>query len=236
MRFYILLVGFIFIMPLHAQQNDFDTIDFTKAERIANQYKGEDLTNLPLLAYKLTSQLDTDIERFRAIYYWVSHNIRGEYNLMSKNERKRYKLKDDPEALRQWNNQLRKEVFKKLLRDKETLCTGYAYIITTLSNFAGLESEIIHGYDLTNGTKSVKLNIPNHSWNAIKLKGTWYLCDATWSSGFTDMSTFLFEFDYDDSYFLMEPSKFAKSHKPIDEKWTLQSQNTDTDINHNKKD
>ncbi len=218
---FILLLSFVFILPLHAQQSDFNDIDFTKAERIARQYKGEDLTNLPLLAHRLTGQLATDAERFRAIYYWVSHNIRGEYDMMEKNNRARRKLKDDPKALQQWNQQFKKKVFKKLLKDKETLCTGYAYLIQELSRLAGIESEIIHGYDLTNGTKPIKMNIPNHSWNAVRLNNKWYLCDATWSAGYTDMSTFLFEYEFDNSFFLMEPKRFSKTHQPVDEKWTL---------------
>ncbi|MEP0266847.1 transglutaminase domain-containing protein [Dokdonia sp.] len=221
MNRFILLVCFTFIVPLHAQRSDFNKIDFTKAEHIANRYKGEDLTNLPLLVHHLTSQLETDAERFKAIYYWVSHNISGNYDLMHTNERTRKKLKNDPEELQRWNHQFKKEVFTKLLSDKETLCTGYAYLIKVLSNLAGLECTIIHGYDLNNSAKSNKQNGPNHSWNAIKLNGKWYLCDATWSAGYTDMSNFLFEFEYDNTYFLMKPSEFVKTHKPLDEKWTL---------------
>lgn len=228
MNRFILLVCFTFILPLHAQRSDFKEIDFTKAEHVANRYKGEDLTNLPLLVHNLTSQLDTDVERFRAIYYWVSHNISGNYDLMSTNERTRKKLRNDPEKLHQWNNQFKKRVFTKLLYDKETLCTGYAYLIKVLSNLAGLECKIIHGYNLNNSSKSNKRNGPNHSWNTVKLNGKWYLCDATWSSGYTDMSNFLFEFEYDNSYFLMKPSEFVKTHEPLDETWTLLIQDSET--------
>lgn len=218
----VFLIGlFTFILPLHAQRADFSEISFQKADHIASLYKGEDLSNLPALTYKLTSQLETDVERFRAIYYWVTHNIAGEYGLMTENDRKRRKLQHDPEALEIWHKQFKKEVFSKLLRDKETLCTGYAYVIKLLANLAGIECEIINGYGVYKGVKSNDLGIPNHSWNAVQLNGKWYLCDATWASGFTDTSTYLFEFDYDDSFFLMEPAQFSKSHQPLDKKWTL---------------
>ncbi len=221
MRNFILLQLFIFILPLNAQQSDFDGINFFRADYIANQLKGEELYNLPILAHNLTSPLKTEVERFRAIYYWVCHNIRGEYNLTHKNDRKLKKFKNDSEALRLWNNQFKKEVFTRLLLKKETLCTGYAYLIKELSNLAGLECEIIYGYSQENNVKIENLNSPNHSWNAIKLNGKWYLCDATWSSGFQDMSTSMFEFEFADSYFLMEPSEFAKSHRPMNEEWRL---------------
>ncbi len=226
MRNFILLLLFLFILPLYAQKSDFDKINFWKAEYMAKQHKGEELYNLPGLAYGLTSELNTEVERFRAIYFWVCHNIRGEYNLMNKNEHKRKKLKSSPEALYLWNNQFKKEVFTRLLQKKETLCTGYAYLIKELSNLAGLECEIIYGYGLANHVKFDNMDAPNHSWNAVKLDGKWYLCDATWSSGFIDMSNFLFAFEYEDAYFLMEPTEFAKSHQPINEEWTLLVQNS----------
>jgi len=228
MKNLILLLFFTFILSLQAQQSDFKEIDFTNADRIANLHEGEDLINLPMLVHNLTYQLDTEVERFRAIYYWVSHNIKGEYSLISRNDRKRNTFKKDPERLRQWNDQFKKEVFKRLLFDKETLCTGYAYLIKKLANIAGLECEIIRGHSLINRSTIKSKDIPNHSWNAVKLDGKWYLCDATWSAGFTNVSTSLFEFDFDNAYFLMEPSEFAKSHKPIDSKWTLLDQNSKT--------
>lgn len=218
MRSFLLLLSFIFLLPLHAQRSDFNEIAFAKAENTADQYKGEALSNLPVLAHQLTAHLATDVERFRAIYYWVCHNISGDYDLMTKNDRKRHKLRNDPKGLRDWNYQFKKEVFKRLLDDNETLCSGYAYLIRELCALAGLECEIIYGFG-----NEVKLDAdtPNHSWNAVRLNGKWYLCDATWSSGFTDMSTFMFTFEYDDRFFLMEPLEFAKSHTPVDKKWAL---------------
>lgn len=216
------------MLSLHAQRADFKEIDFAKAENIAIRHQGEELTHLPALAHDLTSQLHSDAERFRAIYYWVTHNISGNHDLLSQNEHRRKKLKNDPDALYDWNQQFTKEVFNTLRQDKETVCTGYAYLIKVLSNLAGIECEIIDGYGTTDGQKS-NPDAPNHSWNAVKLNGKWYLCDATWAAGYTDMSSFLFEFDYDNAYFLQKPSEFAKSHEPLDQKWTLL-----TDVKENK--
>lgn len=226
MRNVFLLLFFTFTLGLHAQQSDFIHINFKKADSIATRYKGEDLYNLPVLALRLTAQLDTDVERFRALYYWVTHNIRGDYNLTSTNTHKRRKFKDDSVALHHWNNSYKKVVFTRLREKKETLCTGYAYLIKELANLAGLECEIIHGYGKMNAIKFNTKKIPNHSWNAIRLNGKWYLCDATWSSGVIDMSTYMFEFKFEESFFLMNPIEFAKSHRPIDKKWTLLPRHT----------
>ena len=224
MKNFIFLLLFSFVLTLQAQRADFKEINFAKAEYTADRYQGEALTNVPELVYGLTSQLETDAMRFRAIYYWVTHNISGNYDLMAKNVRSRKKLKNDPEGVYQWNDQFKKEVFTTLLQDKETICTGYAYLIKVMCSLAGIECEIIDGY-AANDLKIKNLDLPNHSWNAIKLNDTWYLCDATWSAGYTDMSTYLFEFDYDNSYFLQEPDAFIKSHQPLDKKWTLLPEN-----------
>lgn len=201
----------IFMLSLTAQQSDFNDIDFTKADQIAQRHQGAALYNIPLLAHNLTFQLDTDAAKFRAIYYWVTHNIENDAILVNKNDYNQKKHKDNPEALARWNNTFKREVFKRLRDDKKTLCTGYAFLIQALAQQAGLECEIIHGFGLANNSKSKNLDVPNHSWNTIKLDGKWYMCDATWSSGYTD-ETGAFVYDYDDRYFLMEVEEFGESH------------------------
>ncbi len=217
-KLYILLL-FTFTWQLNAQQSDFKTISFKKADNIAALLEGKELNNLPLLAHNLTYKLDTDVERFRAIYYWVCHNIKNDYYLMVKNDRMRRKLKNDITQLNTWNKTFKKEVFNKLSKERKTLCTGYAFLIKELAMHAGLECEIVNGYGNTsNSFKNLKM--PNHSWNVIKLNGKWYLCDATWSSGFIDES-YQFKFNYNDAFFLMEPQQFGKNHKPLNSKWFL---------------
>jgi len=214
-----ILILFTFVWQVEAQRSDFKNISFKKADNVAMSLKGKDLNNLPLLAHLLTHKLETDVERFRAIYFWVCHNIENDYDLMLKSKRKRRKFKNDVKQLENWNKTFRKDVFKELLNNKKTLCSGYAYLVKVLANYAGLESKIINGYGKTSASfKSIKT--PNHAWNAIKLNNKWYLCDATWASGFIN-EAFLFTFNYNDAFFLMEPQKFAESHKPFDANWLL---------------
>lgn len=221
MRNILLLLFFIFTLLSHAQRSDLNEINFQKADAIAERFKGEELFNLPVLALRLTAQLHTEAERFRAIYYWVTHNISGDYALLTNNEQTRRKLLNNPSALHQWNKKHRKDIFTTLRQEKKTLCTGYAYLVKELANLVGLECEMVHGYGKMNTLKFNSTDIPNHTWNVIKLDNTWYVCDATWSSGIINMETYRFEFKYDDAFFLMEPAEFAKTHTPIDTQWTL---------------
>lgn len=220
----------LFIITLHsnAQIADFKHVSFKKADSIAMVYKNESLDNLPKLSYKLTSDLSTDVERFRAIYKWVCCNIANDYQFFHKNKRKRKKYIDDSLRLKNWNNHFRKVIFKALLKDKRTVCTGYAYLIKKLSELANLECKIIQGIGKTSSSKKEELNTPNHSWNAIKLNNKWYLCDATWASGTQNPITLNFNFKYNDGFFLTNPKLFATNHYPVNNKWLLINKNPPT--------
>jgi len=205
----------------YSQLSDFDNVDFTMADSIAANYKGESLKNLPMLAHKLTAPLPTQLEKFRAIYTWVSANIENDYGYYVRNKKKREKLNNDPDALESWNREFRSKAFEKLRKDKSTVCTGYAYLVSELAGFAGISSHIIDGYGRTVGANVEAPGVPNHSWNAVKLNGKWYLCDATWSSGSINLQKRSFLKDYNDGYFLADPELFVKNHYPLDTAWLL---------------
>jgi hypothetical protein len=224
-----LFIGlFMVAFQCHAQVADFDGIPFNKADRIALECKHERLDNLPELAHKLTSGLTTDVERFRAIYRWVCGTIANDYPLYERNLRKRQRYKNDSLKLSAWNEKFRKLSFKILLKDHRTICTGYAYLVKELSDLANIECVVVQGYARTSTTNIATLDVPNHSWNAVKLDGKWYLCDPTWASGTPNATTHLFEFNYNDGFFLPKPELFAINHFPIDKKWLLIENNAPT--------
>ncbi|MBC2845986.1 transglutaminase domain-containing protein [Winogradskyella flava] len=220
MRYLLLFLLSFFSWSITAQISDFNHIDFTKADNVVALNEGKDLDNLALLTFKLTNKLSTDVEKFRAIYTWVSRNIRGDsyqHNLVS---RKRDKFKNNSLGYIKWNNEFKKIAFKKLLNHKKTMCTGYAYLIKEMCYMANIDCQIIDGYARSFKTNVEALESYNHSWNAVKLNNKWYLCDATWSSGYMINSS-LFVKDYNDGYFLTDPVLFAKNHYPMQKKWFL---------------
>lgn len=218
------------LVQLNAQVSDFKDINFIKANNLAKLQEGKCLKNLPLLATKLTSLLTTDVEKFRAIYTWVCTNIKGDYTQHSTIRRKRKKLRKDTIALKKWNKKYKKKAFKKLLAHKKTMCTGYAYLIKELAFLADIECEIIDGYGRSVDSNLHTLNDLNHSWNAVKLNNKWYLCDATWSSGYMD-SNYNFIKEYNDGYFLTDPALFEKNHYPLNPKWLLSATSKEYFIN-----
>ena len=176
-----------FVLQTQSQVWDYNTIDFSDADKRALANKGASLDDLQGLVYNLTKDLKTDAERFRSIYMWVCSNVKNDYGLYAKNKRKRKKYQDDSLKLEAWNDKFKKRIFKTLLRRKRTICTGYAYIVQTLSQLANIDCRIINGFGKTSTGDIEDYKYPNHSWNAVKLNDKWYLCDPTWASGVQDI-------------------------------------------------
>ena len=204
---------------LHSQISDFKHIDFSKADHIAKSIHGENLDNLPLLVQQLTRNLDTEAERFRALYIWVCDNIDLDAPQGQKVLKQRKKLINDSLAFNEWHDTFKKKSLNKLLNKKKAMCTGFAYLIKALCDLANFECEIVNGYGRTTRNNIESLDSANHSWNAVKLNGKWYLCDAVWASG--KVFNGIFKKKYHDGYFLTDPVLFAKNHFPFDKQWFL---------------
>lgn len=119
MKYFILFVFFLISIEIHAQLNDFKNINFTKADSIAKLYNGKNLKNLPLLTYNLTINLETDVEKFRAIYSWICMNIKADYYMYKRINNARKRHKKDNIAYAIWNKNYSKKVFKRLLNNKK---------------------------------------------------------------------------------------------------------------------
>ena len=208
---------------LKGQLTDFSEINFARVDSIAGSYQGTNLSNLPQLTYQLTHNLDTEVEKFRALYIWVCTNIANDYLAYQKNKRKRESLRHDSLKLAEWNHSFSQEMFRTLYRERKTVCTGFAFLLQEMSTIAGIPCRIVNGYARTSYANVDALGMPNHSWNAVQLNGKWYLCDPTWSSGnlYTHWGTTLFVPEFNEGFFLTEPAFFFRSHYPEDTAWTL---------------
>lgn len=222
MRFAFVLVVFFSVFT-RGQRSEFDHIDFKKADSIATVHNGASLKNLPVLIHKLTASLQTDVEKFRAIYTWVSTNIENDYSAYLTTRKKRKKMVENREAFLEWNTSFTPKVFKKLIDDRKTACTGYAYLIREMASLAGFNCKIVNGFGRTPTLRLDSESTPNHSWNIVEINNKSYLCDATWSAGHVMLEENGPEFqnDYFDGYFLADPNLFIKNHYPVDINSTL---------------
>lgn len=218
-------VCIFYSIGLLAQQANGNVFNYHKADSVAALYSNHSLHNVSDLVTKLTTPFTTDYEKFRALYTWICLNIEYDYPGFVKNKRMREKLKADRAALATWNKEFSMRMFKKLLTDKQTICTGYAYLVKTMAEQAGFNCVMIDGYGRSAKTNIGGTGFLNHTWNAIQLDSVWYLCDATWSSGGMDMQKLEFIKKYDAGYFLTDPDVFIRSHYPQDTTWTLTNKN-----------
>ena len=156
-----------------------------------------------LLAQKLSENLTNEYDIVRAFYVWIAHNI--QYDL--------YAFLHDRESGQSVN---------EVLRSGKALCTGYSILFNFLCKQNKIESKIIDGYAKAYGYKKGQSFLkPNHSWNAVKIYGQWYLLDATWAkSTVFDLSRHKQVIDLD-TYFLSNPENFIQTHLPEDPSWQL---------------
>ncbi|APZ47981.1 hypothetical protein BW723_17490 [Polaribacter reichenbachii] len=221
--FYLLL---FYVSIGFSQQSDFKHINFTKADKIANATKTKRLYELNKLTYDLTSNLETDVEKLRAIYVWICNNIANDFRLYTLNERKRNRFEKDSLKLENWNSKFKKILFKKLLKKKKTICTGYAYLLKEMCKIVGIESYMVNGFARTATVDFSTLTMPNHTWNVVKLNNKWYLCDPTWSTGISFPEEGRFQFIYNNGYFLADPELFFMNHFPADNQFSLLGETT----------
>jgi Transglutaminase-like superfamily len=118
---------------------------------------------------QLTKYKTSDKDKFDVIFSWVAKNIN--YNINSFYTA----TNSGPEEI------------KKILEKRNTICLGYAQLMDTLCELAGITNVTVFGY-----AKDMYYDVNdsiyghNHAWNAVKLDNLWYVYDVTWSNGVTD--------------------------------------------------
>ncbi len=195
----------------HAQGNwnRFNVIDW-KVQDI-------DASTPDSLAFKLTSSLDSEIEKVRAIYSWMTSKIAYNTGIL-KPSRNNAKLDffELPDSVA-WKPAHEMTAYQ-VLRRRVAVCEGYARLFKTLCEHAGISSEVVTGY--ANCCPGPVKFRTNHSWNAVRIDSSWYLVDVTWGSGYVDQFGNFVQ-RTDEKYFLANPSQFIRDHFPDDLRWTL---------------
>jgi len=75
----------------------------------------------------------------------------------------------------------------KILQTRRTICLGYAQLMDSLCELAGIPNVTVFGY-----AKDRYYDVGdsiyghNHAWNAVKLDNLWYVYDVTWSKGLSE--------------------------------------------------
>ncbi len=150
---------------------------------------------------------ETDAEKARAIYRWITDRIMFDVETF---------FKEDLQAV----------TGQDVLQSRIAVCSGYAVLFKELARAMDLKVKIINGhskgYGFEPGNTST-LSI-NHSWIAAKIEGEWQLLDPTWGAGHIIENTRTFKPVFSEFYFLAKPEQLIFTHLPKDEKWQLLEQ------------
>lgn len=181
-----------------ATREIFLNFNYQRADSIAVNLPNARYDNPSALASALCQNLETDHEKFRAIYRWIAENIRYNISVTS----------SDP---------------VEVLRKKKAVCEGYASLLENMCTSAGLECQVIVGFAKSYPSEHIPMNmkVPNHAWNAIRLGGDWHLVDITWSSGEYDLKRRKFKRNFSEDFYLADPNFFILNHYPQNLRWAL---------------
>lgn len=194
----IVFLFFISCQFVSGQQSiDPTNFDYSKADSIALNFPKKKYKYYTELVAPLTESLQTEHEKFRVLFRWITDNISYNYGHKSSDA-------------------------DKVVKSKKAVCIGYSTLLKEMCNSAGIECEIIVGYSKTN-INDINKNFKNidHAWNAVKLYDKWYLLDVTWATSYFDDKKKKIIKSYNELYYLTPPEIFAKKHFPKDKKWQL---------------
>ncbi|XP_038584700.1 kyphoscoliosis peptidase [Micropterus salmoides] len=173
--------------------------------RAGAELKEKCVYDVKTIVQSITRGARNELERLRAIWVWLCHNI--EYDVsgyLGHSE----KLSSPEEVIAAGRG----------------VCCGYSNLCTEMCREVGIECQEVPGHSKGIGYRqghSLKNVKSDHLWNAVLLGGQWFLLDACWGAGRVDMEHESFVRRFDDFYFLTDPEEFIDSHFPDEEKWQL---------------
>ena len=172
--------------------------NYRKADSIALNFPKKKYKSFTEITAPLCEKLNTEHEKFRVIFRWISDNI--EYNKSASN------VADAD----------------KIVSRNKAVCMGFSSLLKEMCNSVGIDCDTISGYTKTEARDiGKKLRKTDHAWNAVKLYGRWYLVDVTWATSKYNVITHKFEKQFDEHYFITSPEMFILDHFPKEKKWQM---------------
>ncbi|MDQ6902451.1 MAG: hypothetical protein M3139_05495 [Bacteroidota bacterium] len=175
-----------------------DDNTYYEADRIALSIPVSQTNSTANIAAFINTHFNTDTKKVRAIYTWVTSNIKYDADSVH-----RVILLEDKEQL-----------VTSALKRKRGVCENFASIFSDICNKAGLPSFVVEGYTKQNSS----VDKSTHAWCTTRSDNKWFLYDPTWDIGFafSNNST-----GNKTNYFQISPSEFIQSHMPFDPMFQL---------------
>lgn len=227
------LIFLLFTLSFSAfsQVNKTDT-DYSAVDSFVTTVKYKN--DVAQLTQQLVAPYSGDLLKARAIFKWITDNIRYDYKFYNKYALKgkepktpECKDKEDCEAKKLlWETKL----IEDALDNKKAVCAGYALLFKKMCALAGLKAEVVPGYVRTDYYQVGFAGTLDHAWNAVWIDGTCYLLDATWAAGNcwkdADEKLISFQKNFNPYYWLTPAADFARNHFPKEDKWVLMNNYT----------
>ncbi|MEO6837304.1 MAG: transglutaminase domain-containing protein [Ginsengibacter sp.] len=190
MRWMIFLIFFFcYTNALKGQDNDYHYID-----RIALAIPASQTNATADIADYIKVHFDSDSKRIRAIYTWVTNNIKYD-----KDSIHRVILDEDNE-----------QRVTYALKRRRGVCENFAAIFNDICTKSGVNSYIIEGYSRQDGS----IDRSPHVWCAAFINNQWFLYDPTWDAGFISRGFFVNQVQT--NFFQISPANFIDTHLPFD--------------------
>ncbi|HEY5369886.1 MAG TPA: transglutaminase domain-containing protein [Hanamia sp.] len=187
MRWLSILIAFILCgFPSMAQNG--------MIERIALNIPDSQTNTTTQIAAYIDNHFKNDEEKVRAIYAWVTSNIKYDRNNVH-----RIILDEDQE-----------QRVTYALKGRRGVCENFAAIFNDLCIKSGIPSFYIEGCTKQNGS----VDRGGHVWCAALVNNKWAFYDPTWDAGFWNGDSYLIGTGA--NYFQISPKDFILSHLPFD--------------------
>ncbi|XP_034091343.1 uncharacterized protein ky [Gymnodraco acuticeps] len=173
--------------------------------RAGVELKEKCVYDVKTIVRSITQGARNELERLRAIWVWLCHNI--EYDVSGYLGRSE-KLSSPEEVIAAGRG----------------VCCGYSSLCSEMCREVGIECQEVPGHSKGIGYlqgQSLENVKSDHQWNSVLLDGQWFLLDACWGAGRVDMEHESFVKRFDDFYFLTDPEEFIESHFPDEQRWQL---------------
>ncbi|XP_071084718.1 uncharacterized protein [Haliotis cracherodii] len=159
-------------------------------------------SSVAFLAQYLTRPAQNDMDKVRAFFRWIAHNIRYDTNILKRG-------KCGPQDA------------ESVLRYKRAVCAGFSSLFLALCRSVRIPCKVVSGIAKGHGLDpEVRVTADtdtNHAWNIVYVNGDWRPIEVTWGAGYIG-GKFKYVKQFNEFHFLTDPDDFAVKHLPYIDK------------------
>jgi hypothetical protein len=179
------------------------------------------------IAEEISYEYDSDEEKIRTIFIWIADNIEYSYDtyLDHKENRSERRIKSrDPAERAELLLEQREDDLARALKKRGGVEKDFTFMFTKMCEAVGIEAGEVTGYLRRSERRIGQMpRRPDHIWSWAMVDGRKQFFDVYLAAGTFSKKTKEFTKDFDDNYFMIQPTVLILSHYPEDS--TLQNIN-----------